>query len=71
MSLAIDHDTSDLLAIIGLCTAATPKRMRPLKYPEVSFPGPMPTQRRSAHSAERRQSFPCSTTLEFSDTQKC
>jgi nitroimidazol reductase NimA-like FMN-containing flavoprotein (pyridoxamine 5'-phosphate oxidase superfamily) len=55
VSLTIDHDTSDLMAITGLSMAAHAKpvvdkagaekilRMLPLKYPEVFLPGPMPT----------------------------
>ena len=56
VSLTIDHDTSDLMAIIGLSMAAHARvvtdrpeaekvlRMLPLKYPEqVSLPVPMPT----------------------------
>jgi nitroimidazol reductase NimA-like FMN-containing flavoprotein (pyridoxamine 5'-phosphate oxidase superfamily) len=55
VSLTIDHDTSDLMAITGLSMAAHAKpvvdkadaekilRMLPLKYPEVSLPGSMPT----------------------------
>lgn len=56
VSLTIDHDTPDLMAITGLSMAAhaTPVsdraeaekvlRMLPLKYPDaVSVPGPMPT----------------------------
>ena len=56
VSLTIDHDTSDLMAITGLSMAAHAQavldraeaekvlRMLPLKYPEqVSIPVPMPT----------------------------
>ena len=56
VSLTIDHDTSDLMAITGLSMAARAKEvvdrneasrilhMLPLKYPEqVSLPVPMPT----------------------------
>ena len=56
VSLTIDHDTSDLMAITGLSMAAHARavmdrseaekvlRMLPLKYPEqVSLPVPMPT----------------------------
>ena len=55
VSLTIDHDTSELMAITGLSMAAHARavvdraeadkilRMLPLKYPEVSLPGPMPT----------------------------
>src|SRR4029453_7460327 len=56
VSLTIDHDTSDLMAITGLSMAAHAKavvdpdearkvlRMLPLKYPEqVSLPIPIPT----------------------------
>src|SRR6185503_6269876 len=56
VSLTIDHDTSDLMAITGLSMAARAHsvvdpaeagkvlRMLPLKYPEqVSLPVPMPT----------------------------
>ena len=56
MSLTIDHDTPDLMAITGLSMAARASavldpieagrilRMLPLKYPEqVSLPVPMPT----------------------------
>jgi nitroimidazol reductase NimA-like FMN-containing flavoprotein (pyridoxamine 5'-phosphate oxidase superfamily) len=56
VSLTIDHDTPDLMAITGLSMAAraTPitdraeaeriLRMVPLKYPEeIPLPGPMPT----------------------------
>ncbi|MCA1494109.1 pyridoxamine 5'-phosphate oxidase family protein [Sinorhizobium alkalisoli] len=56
VSLTIDHDTSDLMAITGLSMAARAQavvdrteaekvlRMLPLKYPEqVSLPVPMPT----------------------------
>lgn len=56
VSLTIDHDTSDLMAITGLSMAAHAQavadeaeaqkvlRMLPLKYPEqVSLPIPMPT----------------------------
>jgi hypothetical protein len=55
VSLTIDHDTSDLMAITGLSMAAHAQtvvdpaeagkilRMLPLKYPGVSLPGPMPT----------------------------
>lgn len=56
VSLAIDHDTSDLMAISGLSMAAHAQpvtdrteaekvlRMLPLKYPEqVSLPVPMPS----------------------------
>jgi nitroimidazol reductase NimA-like FMN-containing flavoprotein (pyridoxamine 5'-phosphate oxidase superfamily) len=54
VSLTIDHDTSDLMAITGLsmagratvvadrAEAARILHMLPLKYPEVSLPGPMP-----------------------------
>jgi nitroimidazol reductase NimA-like FMN-containing flavoprotein (pyridoxamine 5'-phosphate oxidase superfamily) len=55
VSLTIDHDTPDLLAITGLSMAARAEpvndraeaekvlRMLPLKYPDaVSVPGPMP-----------------------------
>ena len=54
VSLTVDHDTPDLMAISGLSMAAhaetvTDKaearkilHMLPLKYPEVSLPGPMP-----------------------------
>jgi nitroimidazol reductase NimA-like FMN-containing flavoprotein (pyridoxamine 5'-phosphate oxidase superfamily) len=57
LSLTIDHDTSDLMAITGLSMAAHAKpvddpaeadkvlRMLPLKYPEqTSLPIPMPTR---------------------------
>jgi hypothetical protein len=55
VSLTIDHDTPDLMAITGLSMAARASvvdpaeagkvlRMLPLKYPEqVSLPVPMPT----------------------------
>ena len=56
VSLTIDHDTSDLMAITGLSMAAHAQavldpaeaarvlRMLPLKYPEqVALPVPMPT----------------------------
>ena len=56
VSLTIDHDTSDLMAISGLSMAGHAQavldraeaerilRMLPSKYPEqVSLPGPMPT----------------------------
>jgi Pyridoxamine 5'-phosphate oxidase len=55
VSLTIDHDTPDLMAITGLSMAAHAEaaidraeaskilHMLPLKYPEVSLPGPMPT----------------------------
>lgn len=56
VSLTIDHDTSDLMAITGLSMAARAKavadrdeankviRMLPLRYPEVASPPvPMPT----------------------------
>jgi general stress protein 26 len=55
VSLTIDHDTPELMAITGLSMAAHARavvdraeadkilRMLPLKYPEVSLPGPMPT----------------------------
>lgn len=56
MSLTIDHDTPDLMAITGLSMAAHAQpvldpaeadkvlRMLPLKYPEqVGLPVPMPT----------------------------
>ncbi len=55
VSLTIDHDTPELMAITGLSMAAHATavvgraeadkilRMLPLKYPEVSLPGPMPT----------------------------
>jgi|SRR6478735_10691577 nitroimidazol reductase NimA-like FMN-containing flavoprotein (pyridoxamine 5'-phosphate oxidase superfamily) len=56
VSITIDHDTPDLMAITGLsmaarATAVTDReeaeavlRMLPLKYPDaVSIPGPMPT----------------------------
>jgi pyridoxamine 5'-phosphate oxidase-like protein len=55
VSLTIDHDTPDLMAITGLSMAAHAKavvdpaeagkvlRMLPLKYPGVTLPGPMPT----------------------------
>ena len=56
MSLTIDHDTPDLMAITGLSMAAHAQtvvdpseankvlRMLPLKYPEnLSVPVPMPT----------------------------
>jgi len=56
VSLTIDHDTSDLMAITGLSMAAHAQtvvdlteadkvlRMLPMKYPEqVSLPVPMPT----------------------------
>jgi hypothetical protein len=54
VSLTVDHDTPDLMAISGLSMAAHAEtvtnkaearkilRMLPLKYPEVSLPGPMP-----------------------------
>jgi nitroimidazol reductase NimA-like FMN-containing flavoprotein (pyridoxamine 5'-phosphate oxidase superfamily) len=54
VSLTIDHDTSDLMAITGLSMAARATavsdrteaarilRMLPSKYPEASLPGPMP-----------------------------
>lgn len=54
VSLTIDHDTSDLMAITGLsmagratvvadrAEAAKILHMLPLKYPEVSLPGPTP-----------------------------
>lgn len=54
VSLTIDHDTSDLMAITGLSMAAHARavvdraeaakvlQMLPLKYPQVSLPGPMP-----------------------------
>jgi nitroimidazol reductase NimA-like FMN-containing flavoprotein (pyridoxamine 5'-phosphate oxidase superfamily) len=55
VSLTIDHDTPDLMAITGLSMAAHANavvdraeadkilHMLPLKYPEVSLPGPMPS----------------------------
>ena len=56
MSLTIDHDTPDLMAITGLSMAAHAQlvvdpaeadkvlRMLPLKYPEqIALPVPMPT----------------------------
>ncbi|SRR5579871_495294 len=56
VSLTIDHDTPDLMAITGLSMAAHAEavldpseankilRMLPLKYPDqVSLPGPMPS----------------------------
>jgi len=56
VSLTIDHDTSDIMAITGLSMAGHAQavldraeaerilRMLPSKYPEqVSLPGPMPT----------------------------
>ena len=55
VSLTVDHDTPELMAITGLSMAAHATavvdraeadkilRMLPLKYPEVSLPGPMPT----------------------------
>jgi nitroimidazol reductase NimA-like FMN-containing flavoprotein (pyridoxamine 5'-phosphate oxidase superfamily) len=56
VSLTIDHDTSDLMAIAGLSMAAHAEavldqaeaervlRMLPLKYPkDTKLPGPMPT----------------------------
>jgi nitroimidazol reductase NimA-like FMN-containing flavoprotein (pyridoxamine 5'-phosphate oxidase superfamily) len=56
VSLTIDHDTSDVMAITGLSMAGHAQavldraeaerilRMLPSKYPEqVSLPGPMPT----------------------------
>jgi nitroimidazol reductase NimA-like FMN-containing flavoprotein (pyridoxamine 5'-phosphate oxidase superfamily) len=55
VSLTIDHDTSDLMAITGLSMAARAQavvdraeaekilRMLMLKYPEVTLPGPMPS----------------------------
>lgn len=56
VSLTIDHDTSDLMAITGLSMAAHAQRvtdraeadkilqMLPLKYPkDTPLPGPMPT----------------------------
>ena len=56
VSLTIDHDTADLMAITGLSMAAHAEavsdpaearkvlRMLPLKYPEqIALPGPMPT----------------------------
>jgi nitroimidazol reductase NimA-like FMN-containing flavoprotein (pyridoxamine 5'-phosphate oxidase superfamily) len=55
VSLAIDHDTSDLMGITGLSMAAHAKRvtdraeaarildLMPLKYPEVTLSVPMPT----------------------------
>jgi nitroimidazol reductase NimA-like FMN-containing flavoprotein (pyridoxamine 5'-phosphate oxidase superfamily) len=56
VSLTIDHDTSDIMAITGLSMAGRAQAvadraeaekilsMLPLKYPEqVSLPGPMPT----------------------------
>ncbi len=56
VSLTIDHDTADLMAITGLSMAARAQpvddpiegekvlRMLPLKYPDsVSLPGPMPS----------------------------
>jgi nitroimidazol reductase NimA-like FMN-containing flavoprotein (pyridoxamine 5'-phosphate oxidase superfamily) len=54
VSLAIDHDTSDLMAIAGLSMAAHAQAvtdraeaeriiaMLPLKYPEVNAPPPVP-----------------------------
>jgi nitroimidazol reductase NimA-like FMN-containing flavoprotein (pyridoxamine 5'-phosphate oxidase superfamily) len=54
VSLTIDHDTPDLMAITGLSMAAHAQavidraeaekvlRMLPLKYPGVVMPGPMP-----------------------------
>jgi hypothetical protein len=55
VSLTIDHDTSDLMAITGLSMAAHAQavvnpaeagkvlRMLPLKYPDQPLPVPMPT----------------------------
>jgi nitroimidazol reductase NimA-like FMN-containing flavoprotein (pyridoxamine 5'-phosphate oxidase superfamily) len=55
VSLTIDHDTSDLMAITGLSMAARAQavtdpaeaekvlRMLMLKYPEVTLPGPLPS----------------------------
>jgi general stress protein 26 len=55
VSLTVDHDTPEFMAITGLSMAAHATavvdraeadkilRMLPLKYPEVSLPGPMPT----------------------------
>jgi hypothetical protein len=55
VSLTIDHDTSDLMAITGLSMAAHAHvvtdaevatrilGMLPLRYPGVSLPGPMPS----------------------------
>lgn len=55
VSLTIDHDTSDLMAITGLSMAARAAavvdrteaervlRLMPLKYPDTVLPGPMPT----------------------------
>jgi nitroimidazol reductase NimA-like FMN-containing flavoprotein (pyridoxamine 5'-phosphate oxidase superfamily) len=57
LSLTIDHDTSDVMAIAGLSMAARARpvtdpgeadkvlRMIPLRYPpETALPGPMPTR---------------------------
>ncbi|WP_240057294.1 pyridoxamine 5'-phosphate oxidase family protein [Paraburkholderia azotifigens] len=64
VSLTIDHDTSDLMAITGLSMAAHAQpvtdrteaekvlRMLPLKYPDqISLPMPMPSPRKSEYSA--------------------
>ncbi len=64
VSLTIDHDTSDIMAITGLSMAAHAQavldraeadkvlRMLPLKYPEqVSLPVSMPTPMTYAYSA--------------------
>lgn len=56
LSLTIDHDASELMAITGLSMAARAQsvndpveadkvlRLLPLKYPEASLPIPMPTR---------------------------
>lgn len=55
VSLTIDHDTSDLMAITGLSMAARAElvtdlaeagrilQMLPAKYPDTTLPGPMPS----------------------------
>jgi Pyridoxamine 5'-phosphate oxidase len=42
VSLTIDHDTPDIMAITGLSKAAKVLRMLPLKYPEQKVPLPLP-----------------------------
>jgi general stress protein 26 len=63
LSLTIDHDTSDIMAITGLSMAARAEAvtdraeaekvlaMLPPKYPDQPLPGPMPGPTTSASSA--------------------
>jgi len=82
LSLTIDHDTPNLMAITGLSMAARAHavedraeaekvlRMLPLKYPEAPpLPMKMPNPDEIRLSASPRRSFPCSTTRRDSDTR--